>query len=51
VPDGGDPTSGDMPIFDDHAVHKPNLALAPFGYGGIMGDQQQGRPVPGVLLE
>ena len=51
MPDGGDPAAGDAPIFDDPAVHQPNLALAAFGYGGIMGDQQQGRPVPGVLLE
>ena len=40
LPDGGDPASGGVPIFDDPAVHQPNLALAPFGYGGIMSDQQ-----------
>ena len=51
VPDGGDPATGDAPILHDPAVHQPNLTFAPFGYCGIMGDQQQGRPVPGVLLE
>ena len=51
MPDGGYPGSGSATIFDDPAVHQPNLALAPFCYGGIMSDQHQGRPVPGMLLE
>jgi len=51
VPDGGDPASGGAPIFNDSAVHQSNLALAAFGNRGIVGDQQQGRAVQGVLFE
>ena len=49
--DRDNPASGAATVFDNPAIHQPDLALAPFGYGGIMGDQQKGRPVPGVLLE
>ena len=51
VPNGGDATPREAPIFNDLAVHQQNLTLAAFRNRGIMGDQYQGRPAPSMLFE
>ena len=51
APDRGDPAASHAAIFDDPAVHQSDLAVAASGDRGIMGDQHQGCPVPGMLFK